>query len=112
MDKAYHTAKWATFFYEANVVFNVVRHPSFVAAEQATSLAWFDYEPPSYHAMRTNFIELTKKHVETEVKKTTKQSIEIWAFSSYGYSNGQDSKTKFECTMRTQRKYKFAQFCN
>jgi hypothetical protein len=39
MSKAYHIAKWkeldekwATFFYEANVAFNVVRRPSFVAA--------------------------------------------------------------------------------
>jgi hypothetical protein len=44
MIEAYHIAKrkeldekWATFFYEANVVINVVRHPSFVAAVQATS---------------------------------------------------------------------------
>jgi hypothetical protein len=31
--------KWATFFYESNVAFNVVRHPTFVVAMQATSLA-------------------------------------------------------------------------
>jgi hypothetical protein len=46
MSEAYHTAKqkeldekWANFFYQANVAFNVVRHPSFTAAVQATSLA-------------------------------------------------------------------------
>jgi hypothetical protein len=39
MNEAYHTAKrkeldekWANFFYQANVAFNVVRHPSFTAA--------------------------------------------------------------------------------
>jgi hypothetical protein len=39
MSEAYHTAKrkeldekWANFFYQANVAFNVVRHPSFIAA--------------------------------------------------------------------------------
>jgi hypothetical protein len=85
MSEAYHTAKrkeldekWANFFYQANVAFNVVRHPSFTAAVQATSLARFDYEPPSYHAMRTTLLEPTKKHVEAEVKKATKQSIEVY----------------------------------
>jgi hypothetical protein len=39
MSEAYHTAKrkeldekWAKNFYQANVAFNVVRHPSFTAA--------------------------------------------------------------------------------
>ena len=79
MSEAYYTVKrkeldekWANFFYQANVAFNVVRHPSFTAAVQATSLAWFDYEPPSYHAMKTTLIEPTKKYVEAEVKKATK----------------------------------------
>jgi hypothetical protein len=79
MNKAYHSTKqkeldekWANFFYQANVPFNVVRHPSFTIGVQATLLARFDYEPPSYHAMRTTLIEPTKKHVEVEVKKATK----------------------------------------
>jgi hypothetical protein len=79
MSEAYHTAKrkeldekWANFFYQANVAFNVVRHPSFTTAVRATSLARFDYELPSYHAMRTTLLEPTKKDVEAEVKKATK----------------------------------------
>ena len=46
MNEAYHNAKrkgldekWTTFFYQANVPFNVIRHPSFIAVVQATSLA-------------------------------------------------------------------------
>jgi hypothetical protein len=85
MSEAYHTTKrkeldekWANFFYQANVAFNVVKYPSFTATMRATSLARFDYEPPSYHAMRTTLIEPTKKHVEAEVKKATKQSIEVY----------------------------------
>jgi hypothetical protein len=35
--------KWAIFFYESNVAFNVARHPAFVAAVKATSTAGFDY---------------------------------------------------------------------
>jgi hypothetical protein len=79
MNEAYYIAKrkeldekWAKNFYQANAPFNVVRHPSFTTAVRATSLAQFDYEPPSYHAMRTTLIEPTKKHVEAEVKKATK----------------------------------------
>jgi hypothetical protein len=85
MSEAYHTTKrkeldekWANFFYQVNVPFNVVRHPLFTAAVRATLLARFDYEPPSYHAMRTTLIKPTKKHVEVEVKKATKQSIEVY----------------------------------
>jgi hypothetical protein len=85
MNQAYHNAKqkeldekWATFFYKANVTFNVIRHPSFIAVVQTTLLAQFDYEPPSCHAMRTTFIEPTKKYFEVEVKKATKQSIEMY----------------------------------
>jgi hypothetical protein len=90
MSEAYHTAKqkeldekWANFFYQANVPFNVVRHPSFAAAVRAKSLARFDYEPPSYHAMRMTLIEPTKNHVEAEVKKATKQSIEVYGATIY-----------------------------
>jgi hypothetical protein len=60
------------------VAFNVIRHPSFVAAMRATSQARFDYDPPSYHALRMILIEPRRKHVEEEVKKATKQSIEIY----------------------------------
>jgi hypothetical protein len=85
MNEAYYTTKqkeldekWANFFYQANVPFNFVRHPSFTAAVQATLLARFDNEPPSYHVMWATLIEPTKKHVEVEVKKATKQSIEVY----------------------------------
>jgi hypothetical protein len=63
---------------DINMAFNVVRHPVFVAVVRAILLARFVYEPPSYHIMRASFIEPTKKHVEIEVKKAMKQSIEIY----------------------------------
>ena len=85
MSKAYHTVKrkelnekWAIFFHQANVPFNVVKHPSFTTTMRVTLLAQFDYELPSYHAMQTTLIEPTKKHVEAEVKKATKQTIEVY----------------------------------
>ena len=85
MNEAYHLAKWkeleekwATFFYEANIAFTIVWHPLFVAAVWATSQARFDYDLQSYHAMKTTLIKSRRKHMEEEVKKATKQSIEIY----------------------------------
>jgi hypothetical protein len=79
MNEAYHTTKrkeldekWANVFYQANVPFNVVRHP--LLSQPCKQ----HYEPPSYHAMRTTFIEPTKKHIEAKVQKATKQSIEVY----------------------------------
>jgi len=52
MDEALQIAKrskldklWADFFYEANVAFNVARHPAFIAAVNATATAGIDYDP-------------------------------------------------------------------
>ena len=56
--------KWAAFFYKASVPINVVRHPTFIAAIDATSKAKFNYKPPTYNAMRTKHIEPSKKHVK------------------------------------------------
>jgi hypothetical protein len=63
---------WATFFYESNVAFNVARHPAFVAAVKATSMASCDYTPPMYHAMRTKHIKPKVKQVKAEIEKATK----------------------------------------
>ena len=38
--------KWASFFYDANVPFNVGRHPLFVVAANATASVGFNYKPP------------------------------------------------------------------
>src|SRR5579875_1745593 len=70
--------KWAAFFYEANVAFNVARHPAFIAAVEATSKAGFDYRPPTYHAMRTKHIEPTKRHVQLQIEEKTKQCISLY----------------------------------
>ena len=43
--------KWASFFYDANVPFNVGRHSTFVEAVNATTSAGFNYKPPSYNAL-------------------------------------------------------------
>ena len=81
--------KWATFFYEANVPFNVVRHPSFIAAVDATSKAGFDYKPPTYNAMRTKHIEPMKEHVKMQIEERTKQCINLYGATicSDGWDN-------------------------
>ena len=67
--------KWASFFYDSNVPFNVGRHLTFVEAVNATALAGFNYKPPSYNALRTTLIESKKMEVEAEVKKTKPHSL-------------------------------------
>jgi hypothetical protein len=94
--EAYHITKrkeldekWAAFFYESNVAFNVARHPAFVAAVKATSTAGFDYTPPSYHTMQTKHIEPKVKQVKAEIEKATKQSIALYGATicSDGWDN-------------------------
>ena len=81
--------KWGSFFYDANVPFNVGRHPTFVEAVNATALACFNYKPPSYNALRTTLIESKKMEVEAEVKNATSFSIETYGISLY--SDGWDN---------------------
>ncbi len=70
---------WALFFYEANIAFNVLRHPAFVNAVKETATAGLVYHPPSYNAMRTKMIDVKKVAVQSMVSEQTKQSI-----SQYG----------------------------
>jgi hypothetical protein len=71
------------------VAFNVARHLAFVAAVNATSMAGFDYIPPSYHAMQTKHIEPKVKQVKAEIEKATKQSIALYGATicSDGWDN-------------------------
>ncbi len=88
LNEAYHLlkrkeldGKWSSFFYEANVAFNIVRHPAFVEAVRATARAGFHYEPPSYNAIRTSLLETKKKAVEADVQKQTQYSIHTYGAS-------------------------------
>lgn len=67
---------WASFFYEANIAFNVVRHPAFVKAVKETAAAGFVYQPPSYNAVRTKMIDTKLDAVKTMVSERTKTSIQ------------------------------------
>jgi hypothetical protein len=94
--KAYHInkrkeldEKWAAFFYESNVAFNVARHLAFVAAVKEISMAGFDYTPPTYHAMQTKHIKPKVEQVKTKNEKAIKQSIALYGATicSDGWNN-------------------------
>ena len=58
---------WASAFYEGNIPFNMVRHPTFIHAEhETTRLRMPAYRPPSYNAVRIRL--LTTKRVDVEKK--------------------------------------------
>ena len=81
--------KWAAFFYDANVAFNVAKNAAFIEAVKATSQAGFLYEPPAYHALRTSLLDARKRHIQDEVQRGTKYSIETYGatISTDGWDN-------------------------
>ena len=67
---------WATAFYEANISFNVVRHPAFVNAVRETARPQMPtYKPPSYNAIHTTLLAAKKKNLDKEVKEKLGNSI-------------------------------------
>jgi hypothetical protein len=56
---------WASAFYEANIPFNVIRHPAFIYAVKEIAKHWMPAcIPPSYNAVRTSLLKAKKKEVE------------------------------------------------
>ena len=67
---------WASAFYEANIPFNVMRHPTFIhAVREIARLRMPANRPPSYNAVRTRL--LTSKRVDVEKKVEDKLSNSI-----------------------------------
>jgi hypothetical protein len=61
---------WASAFYEANIPFNVIRHPVFIyAVKETTKHRMPTYTPPPYNAVHTSLLKAKKEEVER--KKTT-----------------------------------------
>jgi hypothetical protein len=73
--------KWASFFYEANVPFNVARHPAFIEAVKATSQARFEYSPPSNHQFRTNLIEPRRLQIEKQIQEKVGFAVKHYGVS-------------------------------
>ena len=67
---------WASAFYEANIPFNVVRHPTFIHAVHETArLRMLFYKPPSYNAVRTRLLTAKRVDVEKKVEEKLGNSI-------------------------------------
>jgi hypothetical protein len=49
--------KWATFFSEMNIPFNVVQHPMFIEIVKITFEFWTYYKPPSYYGLCTYLLK-------------------------------------------------------
>ena len=81
--------KWAKFFYEANIPFNVARHPAFLDAVKSTSESRVGYKPPAYHALRTKLIKSTKDEVAATVAEKTRAPIHKYGVTicSDGWDN-------------------------
>ena len=81
--------KWAKFFYEANIPFNVVRHPAFVDAVKSTSESRVQYKPPAYHAIRTKLMTSTKDEVAALISEKTRGPIHKYGVTicSDGWDN-------------------------
>ena len=61
---------WAMTFYEANIPFNVVRHPAFVyAVPEPTRHQMPAYTPPLYNAIDTKLLTAIKVDLDTQVKE-------------------------------------------
>jgi hypothetical protein len=56
---------WASAFYEANIPFNVIRHPAFIyAMKEIAKRRMPAYTPPSYNAIRMSLLKAKKEEVE------------------------------------------------
>jgi hypothetical protein len=63
LDKA-----WASAFYEANIPFNIIRHPAFIYAVKETAKHRMPaYTPLSYNAVRTSLLKAKKEEVERKI---------------------------------------------
>ena len=67
---------WASTFYEENIPFNMVRHPTFIHAVRKTAcLQMPAYRPPSYNAVRIRLLTAKKVDVEKKVEEKLSNSI-------------------------------------
>ena len=84
---------WSSAFYEANIPFNIIRHPTFVKAVQETARVRMPaYNPPSYNAVRTKLLTNKKADVQREVNVTMGNSISKYGVTicSDGWDNVQN----------------------
>ena len=65
LTKQHLDSMWATTFYEANIPFNVVRHPPFVYIVRETARHRMPaYKPPLYNSICTTLLAAKKKNLD------------------------------------------------
>jgi hypothetical protein len=84
---------WASAFYEANIPFNVIRHPAFIyAMKEIAKHRMPVYTPPSYNVVRTSLLKAKKKKVERETTTQLGDSLHKYGFTlcADGWNNVQN----------------------
>jgi hypothetical protein len=77
LDKA-----WASAFYEANIPFNIIRHPEInYAVKETAKHRMLTYTPPSYNAVRTSLLKAKKEEVERKTTTQLGDSSQIWHYT-------------------------------
>jgi hypothetical protein len=66
---------WATFFYEANISFNIMWHLMFIEAVKATFESRTYYKPLSYHGLCIDLLKQSKVDVSKHVIEKMQNSI-------------------------------------
>ena len=84
--------KWASFLHEANIPFNVIRHPAFVSAVVETAKAGMVYQPPSYNFCRTKMVDYNQTAMKAQVAQRTNPSIQLYGATLC--SDGWDNTTR------------------
>jgi len=69
---------WASFFYEANIAFNIAHHPVFINAVKETVASGLRYYPPSYNILHIKMIEPKKVEVSKMAIDCTKHAIKTY----------------------------------
>ena len=77
---------WALAFYEANIPFNMVRHPTFIHEVRETArLRMLAYRPPSYNAVCTRLLTTKRVDVEKKVEEKLGNSIGKYGITICGH---------------------------
>jgi hypothetical protein len=80
---------WASAFYEANIPFNVIRHPAFIyVVKETTKHRMPAYTPPSYNVVHTSLLKAKKKKVE---RKTTQLGDSLHKYGVILCADGWDN---------------------
>ncbi len=83
--------KWITFFYEANIPFNVW-HPTFIKVVKTTSEFQTYYKPSSYYGLSINLLKQSTVDVSKHTYNRTWNSIHKYGMTIC--SNGWDNFTQ------------------